>query len=439
MNQCMSVATCDDKSRGNGPDAQQLGQGVEPRAAGRLRVALLTNEIPPYRVPLYRDLAGTPAWDFTVFTCVDREFNRQWNVTEQLGFPHKQSWSLSYVRQERYSGGAAYKETTQIHLPIGVIGDLWRYRPDVVLSLEMGARSLLAAAYARLMRKRLVLYFEGTPHTERSISTKQRLLRRILRRACDGITCNGSEGRRYLESLGVPSGRIVEIGQATDVEPFLVSPTVEERATIRRRWGITGWCCLFSGQMIARKGIPRLLDAWDVFCRTERGEATLLLVGDGPERSALERHAADRGLRNVRFLGFIQREELPAIYRAADLFVFPSLHDCWALVIGEAMAAGLPVIDSKYNGGAVELIREGENGWIADPLVENDLAQKLRLAWECRDRKDVMGKAAQEAVARISIAAVAERIRRAVHEAAYGNAASEKASLHAIQTGDSPA
>ena len=110
-----------------------------------------------------------------------------------------------------------------------------------------------------------------------------------------------------------------------------------------------------------------MLDAWNVFCRTEHAEATLLLVGDGPLRADLERYATEQGLRNVRFLGFHQREELPAIYHAADLFVFPTLHDCWALVVGEAMAAGLPVIDSKYNGGAVELV-QGRKWLITNPL-----------------------------------------------------------------------
>lgn len=395
------------------------------RKAGCLRVALLTNEIPPYRVPLYQALAGTPGWEFTVFTCTQRECNRQWAVMEPKGFSHQQSWSLSYVRKERYEDQTGFTETTEIHVPIGVFWDLSRYRPDVILSLEMGARSLLAAAHACLMRKRLVLYFEGTSHTERNISARQHALRRLLRRACHAVMCNGSEGRRYLERLGVPAGRIFEVGQATDTEPFQSTPPADARAATRQQWGVQGWCCLFSGQLISRKGIHPLLDAWNMFCRAEHAEATLLLVGDGPLRADLERYATEQGLHNVRFLGFHQREELPAIYHAADLFVFPTLHDCWALVVGEAMAAGLPVIDSKYNGGAVELVQEGVNGWIADPLDTEELAGKLRLAWQCREQRETMGKAAQAAVARIRIAAVAERIRRAVQYAAHGEIAPE--------------
>ncbi len=390
-----------------------------------LRVALLTNEIPPYREPLYQALASTPGWDFAVFTCVDREVNRQWRVAEPTGFPHKRSYSLSYVHQERYDGLTGFAETTQIHLPLGVLWDLWHYQPDVIISLEMGARSLLAATYARLRGKRLLLYFEGTSHTERCVSHGKRLLRSVLRRACHAIICNGREGRRYLEGLGIPVNSIVEIGQATDTAPFQRPITSSERTALRERWDIQGWCCLFSGQLIPRKGIRHLLDAWQRFCSEENVEATLLLVGDGPERPALEQQATQQGLRNVRFAGFLQRDELPAVYHAADLFVFPTLHDCWALAVGEAMAAGLPVIDSKYNGGAVELIHEGVNGWIADPVDPIALAEKLRLAWKHRDQWESMGKAAQEVVTRISIAAVAERIRFAVHQVAGHNTTAE--------------
>jgi glycosyltransferase involved in cell wall biosynthesis len=382
--------------------------------ASRRRVALLTNEIPPYRVPLYRALAATPGWEFTVFTCVDREVGREWSVTEELGFSHVRSLSWSYLRREEHQGAVAFKDRVQVHIPVGLWFDLVRYRPDVIISLEMGARTLMAATYAWLNGRRLLVYFEGTPHTERDIPWSKRLLRRVLRRAPHLFTCNGVEGRRYLESLGVTPERIFEIGQAIDTELFLQRPGEAECAAVRDRWGVAGWCCLFSGQLIPRKGISNLLVAWDRFCRASGASATLLLAGDGPERQRLEQQAADLQLRNVKFVGFLQRHELPPLYHASDAFVFPTLHDCWALVVEEAMSAGLPVIDSKYNGSAVELIREGQNGWVADPLNPADLTDKLRRAWLARDRKESLGLLGRKIVAKMSVNEVAGRIRRAV-------------------------
>ena len=96
-----------------------------PACQAKLRVALLTNEVPPYRVPKYRDLATTPGWDFRVFTCVDRERHRLWKVSHDLPFTTRRSYSLSYVREIRHDHGH-FAEQHEVHLPIGLVWDLWR-------------------------------------------------------------------------------------------------------------------------------------------------------------------------------------------------------------------------------------------------------------------------------------------------------------------------
>src|SRR5262249_50061171 len=80
-----------------------------------LRVALLTNEIPPYSIPLYRELATTPDWKFQVFTCVDREFDRLWEVPTLTGFATKKSWSMKYMRRQRHGDWHIDKE---VHVPV---------------------------------------------------------------------------------------------------------------------------------------------------------------------------------------------------------------------------------------------------------------------------------------------------------------------------------
>lgn len=162
-----------------------------------------------------------------------------------------------------------------------------------------------------------------------------------------------------------------------------------------------------------RKGLDQLLDAWTEFANSLNTEVTLLIVGDGPEGSHLLRRTQDAALQNVRFLKHFERTELPPIYQAADVFVLPTLHECWALVFEEALASGLPVINSIYNGSA-ERIVEGETGWLVDPLDHVDFVRKLQMAWEARDRHAEMSQAAGKASAKMSIPAAAERFRRVV-------------------------
>ena len=115
----------------------------------------------------------------------------------------------------------------------------------------------------------------------------------------------------------------------------------------------------------------------------------------------------------MRLLGFVPRERLAEVYAASDVFVFPTLRDCFSLAFMEAMASGLPVIGSVY-GGESELVEEGVNGWVADPLKDGSLLGKLRLARDSEGSLPEMGRRSRQSVARMSIGCVAERIREAV-------------------------
>ncbi len=336
-----------------------------------------------------------------------------WNVQQEFSFPTRQCYSLSYIRRIRHAGSGSFDDVRQVHFPLGLIWDLWRFGPRVIISAELGARTLIAALYARLFNRRLIVWFEGTPHTERDLTFSQRWVRRCMHRAAHAYIVNGSQGRAYLEGLGVRPAKIFEVGQPIDVEPFQTRISAAERDAVRSQFNLRGHSYLCCGALSPRKGCTRLIEAWERFSRQTSADATLALLGDGPERAELERRVAAAGLDNVRFLGHLQRDQLPAIYQAADVLVLPTLEDCWPLVVNEAMASGLPVVSSKYTG-SVDLIDEGQTGWVADPLDPADLAGKLQLAWEARDRRASMSEAARQAVAPMSISAAMARVRQIV-------------------------
>ncbi len=92
--------------------------------------------------------------------------------------------------------------------------------------------------------------------------------------------------------------------------------------------------------------------------------AKLLLVGDGPERAAVERQCRELGIcEHVRFLG--KQNDLPTIYAAADLMLLPSQSESFGLAALEAMACGVPVVATS-SGGIPEVVVQGETGFIAE-------------------------------------------------------------------------
>ncbi|MFM8991895.1 MAG: glycosyltransferase, partial [Alphaproteobacteria bacterium] len=114
----------------------------------------------------------------------------------------------------------------------------------------------------------------------------------------------------------------------------------------RARMGIDGPAIASVGHLVARKGHDLAIAALE-----ELPGWTLLLVGEGPERGALERQAAARGLSGrVRFLGRLAQEELARVYNVADMLVLASDREGWANVLLESMACGTPVVATRIWG-----------------------------------------------------------------------------------------
>lgn len=379
-----------------------------------IRVAFATNIISPYRVPLFAALGRTPDWEFKLFSCCKMEFDRQWMPIVDPPFAHKKSFNISYARMRKHSSQVGFANKSQVHIPLGLWFDLWFFRPDVVISDEMGARSLIAAIYAFLARKSFIIWSYGTLHSERDASWKQRLLRKIILSMAHAIVGMGSEARQYFRNLGIPSDVIFDAPNAIEFSARASELSPGTRIAIREQLGISGLCYLYVGRLIALKGLSELLDAWAIFFKSQDIQASLVIIGDGNEKENLVRRVTERRLLGVRFVSFVQPDELAEIYHAADVLVFPTLQDVWGIVVNEALTVGLPVICSKYAGCAADLIIEDRNGWIVDPEDSEDLVRTLRKAWDGRNNKEEMAKTGQVLIADLSVQRMAEGFRKAV-------------------------
>ncbi|MFA6108616.1 MAG: glycosyltransferase family 1 protein [Candidatus Latescibacterota bacterium] len=130
---------------------------------------------------------------------------------------------------------------------------------------------------------------------------------------------------------------------------------------LRRQWTLgvpEAPVLLYVGRLAAEKRLDLLLPVVQTF-----RQIRLVLVGDGPERSRLQRLFAGTP---TTFTGFLQGEELARAYATADLFVFPSDTETFGNVVVEAMASGLPVVAAAA-GGPLELVEDGRTGRLVPP------------------------------------------------------------------------
>ncbi len=340
------------------------------------RVALLTNIPAPYRLAFFQQLSAR--CNLKVFFDSRSEPNRSWKVAEDLGFPH--TYMTGFViplMRRRRDGGPRDERYLQIRF--GIVAELWRFRPDVVVSIEFGPRTMQAAVYCAVLNIPLIIWSEGTPHSEGWQGAFRRTIRRTLVKRAQRFWTNGVESSRLLESYGARRQSLDEgmigvntLRLAQDVQRHLA-----QREAIRDELGVAGIVFLFSGQLVPRKGVKEFLAALAPLAVRAR-EFSVIFLGEGFQRPMIEAWAADRPDFRIVMLGFLQPEFVPRIYAAADVFVMPTLDDNWSLVALEAAVAGLPQVFSSYNGATQDLIRMRASGAVVDPLDTSSFSEVLR-------------------------------------------------------------
>jgi len=198
-------------------------------------------------------------------------------------------------------------------------------------------------------------------------SAPWRALMRRANRRTQAVTCISSfvrdvVRRDYPPAPGVAC-QVVPYG--VDVKAF--HPRASAEAT-RQRYGIAPRerLVLTVQRLYPRKGVATFLEAAAIVGR-ELTDVRFVIVGDGPERPALERRAGELGIDGrVVFTGAIANASLPELYAAAEVFAFHTLHEGLGIVLLEALASGCPVVTTTA-GGTVDIVRPGETGLLVPP------------------------------------------------------------------------
>ncbi len=173
---------------------------------------------------------------------------------------------------------------------------------------------------------------------------------------------------------------------------------------------------LFASKLQPRKHCDHLIEA---YARLSPGPGIepnpyLVIVGDGEERAALERQAAATGFGSIRFCGFRNQSEMPRFFDLATVFVLPSRHEPWGLIVNEVMNAGRPVIVSDDVGCAPDLIEDGVNGCIYPVGDISALENALRSVLDSPGLAEAMGQRALERIQHWSFTEDIEGLRHAL-------------------------
>lgn len=296
---------------------------------------------------------------------------------------------------------------------------------DVVYATSMIRR---AAAGARLARRPLVVklvsdeVFERAARSGRYSGTLDEFQRvggtartRLLRETRTAAL----RGARH---VFCPSAYLREIALGWGLDPRRVSvlpnpapeiPDLADREELRAQLGMEGAELVFAGRLGPQKALARGLEAVAAV-----PDVNLTIAGDGPERVALERLAAELGLaQRARFLGSVPRETVLCLFRAADASLLPSAWENFPHTVVEALALGCPVIATAV-GGVPEVVRDGENGLLVPSGDSDALASAIAYFFSDAELRERLAEAAPTSVAGYSEDAVFGAIEAELERAA---------------------
>ena len=329
-------------------------------------VVLLTNFIPPYRLPVYTELARRVE-KLTILLSTPMESNRSW-APDWGELDVRVQRTLTINRPWRHAAG--FQDTLRIHLPYDTLTALRGLRPDVIISAELGFRSMFSGLYSCLLRRTpLVLWATLSDHTEQGRGWLRACLRRWLLARAGAVVVNGESGARYIERFGFDRRGIFRV-------PYVALPGLFERLPSTRPAG-AAHRLLYVGQLIERKGLLPFVAALSRWAADHSDhEVVFDLAGSGPVESELRSLALPPNL-SLQCLGECNYARLAEAYAAAGIFAFPTLADEWGLVVNEALAAGLPVLGSRYSQAVEELCQDGATGWTFRPDAAEEMAAAI--------------------------------------------------------------
>jgi glycosyltransferase involved in cell wall biosynthesis len=305
-------------------------------------IALLTNYLAPYRIPLYERLANSFGVEVLCFGGGER-YVPSWfaDLDAQLArapFPAR-----------RLEGGPAEA--------LKVAGDY----ETVIAPFAGGAVLPAAYAGARLRRRAFILWASVWAEPRSPAHAVARPATHHIYRHADAVIAYGEHVRRFVARVRGRDDDVFVAPQSVEAELFARHVDPVEIVRFRRHHDLPdGPVALYVGRLVPEKGVDSLLEAW----RALDHHATLALIGDGP----LADHVAD--VPSAMLLGPRPRQELPVAYATADFTILASVptrrfREPWGLVCNEAMHQGKPVIASDAVGAvAGGLVRDDRNGLV---------------------------------------------------------------------------
>ena len=348
------------------------------------QLAILTTHPIQYNAPLFKNLATRGFVRIKVFytwgvgvtvSKFDPGFGRniKWDI------PLLEGYEYEFLENEsRFPGSDRFNGIINPQL----VSRIKEWKADAILVFGWNFRSHLKALI--YFKNKIPIFFRGDStllDEPTGFSFKKILRRQILKwvyRHVDYAFFVGVNNREYFKKHGLTDLQLIYAPHTIDIERFIEPDSFykQEAIAMRRKLSIpdNSTVFLFAGKLERKKNVAFLLT---VFMNISTANSHLIIVGNGILEKSLKEKSND--FNNIHFIDFQNQSRMPVIYRLCEVFVLPSQGpgETWGLAANEALACGCCLLMSDKCGGAVDLIRDNENGYVFESNNSQSLSDRI--------------------------------------------------------------
>lgn len=347
------------------------------------KIAIITSFPREHVVHVYNEMTRLNEVDFRVFYLRKMPYGRHWEYGPSI---EHDAVFIPEIRLHKH-----------VYLSPGLFRAYRAYSPDLMIMTQYASPGMQLIMYHDSILRRPWVFWSEHPGMAYSYDPifRNAFLRTIGRKIAlapvksfpKEIWAIGSKAVDAYKKIASTKIPIKNLPYFADLNHFFHS------GQNRSNYGTVRF--LFCGNLHVVKGFDVVIDAIEDLFQSGRFNFEVHIAGVGPLKDKLEKVIrAGRG--NVVYYGFLQLNEVPKLYSATDVLLFPSRYDGWGMALPEGMAASMPVISTAQTGSAVDMIMHGENGYLMESLNTEEL-----VFYMCRFIEEpgiirTMGKKARE-------------------------------------------
>ena len=271
----------------------------------------------------------------------------------------------------------------------GILKAIKNVKPDIVnLTGYYDLASWIVLGYCKMKGIKTILSNESTANDHVRNGFKESVKAFIIKQF-DGYFNFGTASENYLLSLGISKEKMLVKRNCVDnkVLKEIYLKQIPFRNVQQKRLNLAPKNFIFVGRLIEYKNLVRFLEAFGLAQKKSVHNWGVIILGDGELKTDLQEAVSNKNIQNISFQKGVSWQQVPEYLALSDVLVLPSYSEPWGLVVNEAMACGLPVLVSEKCGCAIDLVKNGENGYTFQPKNLEEFSEKLLLFMEKKEEE----------------------------------------------------